>query len=41
MIFELKIKVAIILYLTSIYYNFIKYFWPSRHSNAGVRVRVV
>ena len=31
MIFEFKIMVAIMLYLTSIYYNFIKYFWPSGH----------
>ena len=29
MIFEFKFMVAIMLYLTSIYYNFIKYFWPS------------
>ena len=31
MMFEIKIMVAIMLYLTSIYYNFIKYFWPSGH----------
>ena len=31
MIFEFKIMVAIMLYLTSIYYNFIKYFGPSGH----------
>ena len=31
MIFEIKILVGIMIYLTLIYYNFIKYFWPSGH----------
>ena len=35
MIFEFKIMVAIMLYLTSKYYNFIKYFWPSGHCTSS------